>query len=82
MNNEQLDKHLDTILRASGSALRNYSLQKPIDDMRAALRAALRADNSEMRGALQSMVDDFDGCYAEGEPAMIAARKALAQTGE
>lgn len=28
--------------------------------------------------ALRQMTDDFDGCYADGEPALIAARAALA----
>lgn len=39
MNN--LDQHLDNILKASGSGLRNYSMQKIIDDMRKALNAAI-----------------------------------------
>lgn len=41
VTDEHIDKHLDAVLRASGSALKHYSLQKPIDDMRAAMRAAL-----------------------------------------
>lgn len=40
---EQIDAHLDAILRAAGSALRHYTTQKSLDDMRAALRAALSA---------------------------------------
>jgi len=40
---EQLDQHLDAILKAAGSALRHYTMQKSRDDMRAALRAALSA---------------------------------------
>ena len=36
-----IDKHLDAVLRASGSALRHYSMQKKLDDMRAAMRAAI-----------------------------------------
>jgi hypothetical protein len=47
MSQEQLDKHLDAILRASGSALRFYTMQKSIDDMRAALLAAIAAANKE-----------------------------------
>ena len=43
MKPEEIDKHLDAILRASGSALRHYSMQKSIDDMRAALRVAIDA---------------------------------------
>lgn len=38
---EELDMWLDKILRASGSALRNYSMHKPIADMREALALAV-----------------------------------------
>lgn len=41
MTDEQLDVHLDNILKASGSALKHYSMQKTKDDMRQALREAL-----------------------------------------
>lgn len=41
MTDAQIDTHLDAVLKASGSALRYYSMQKPIDDMRAAMRAAV-----------------------------------------
>ena len=44
---EQLDQHLDAILKASGSALRHYTMQKSRDDMRAALRAALSATHQQ-----------------------------------
>ena len=47
MTPEELDTHLDAILRASGSALRHYSMQKTKDDMRAALKAALEASQSQ-----------------------------------
>jgi hypothetical protein len=36
-----VDKHLDAVLRASGSALRHYSMPKTLNDMRAAMRAAM-----------------------------------------
>lgn len=39
----QIDAHLDNILRAAGSALRHYTMQKSKDDMRAALRNAILA---------------------------------------
>ena len=44
-----LDRHLDLILRASGSALKHYSMQKTKDDMRVALRSAVEAANAELR---------------------------------
>jgi hypothetical protein len=37
----QIDTHLDAVLRASGSALRHYSMVKTLADMRAAMRAAM-----------------------------------------
>ena len=37
----EINKHLDTILRASGSALRYFSTQQTIDNMRLALRRAI-----------------------------------------
>lgn len=39
----EVDKHVDAILKASGSALRHYTMQKSIDDMRAAMRRAMNA---------------------------------------
>jgi hypothetical protein len=38
---DEVDRHLDAVLRASGSALRHYTMQKSLDDMRAAMRAAM-----------------------------------------
>ena len=43
ITDQQLDEHLDTVLRASGSALRHYTLHKSREDMREALRAAICA---------------------------------------
>lgn len=36
-----IDKHLDAVLRASGSALRYFSMPKTLDDMREAMRVAM-----------------------------------------
>lgn len=38
---DELDRHLDAVLRAAGSALRHYTMQKSLDGMRAAMRAAM-----------------------------------------
>jgi len=42
MNNEtpdqRIDAALDSILRASGSSLANYTMQKSLDDMRKAMK--------------------------------------------
>lgn len=37
-----VDEHLDRVLRASGSALRNYTLPGTLEKMRSAMRAAMR----------------------------------------
>lgn len=50
-----LDRHLDNILKASGSGLRNYSMQKTIDDMRKALNAAI----AEEREACAKVADEY-----------------------
>ncbi len=42
-SDEMVDKHIDAVLRASGSGLRHYSMQKSLDDMRAAMRRAMSA---------------------------------------
>lgn len=39
-----IDKHLDAVLRASGSALRHYSLPKVLADMRSAMREAINVN--------------------------------------
>lgn len=46
-----------------------------------ALLALIEAQQRQIDGllpALRRMADDFDGCYADGEPALIAARAAIA----
>lgn len=65
MSPEEIDKHLDAILRASGSSLRHYTMQKSLDDMRAALRSALsqaEADrvNGERYRALRDHISSDD----------------------
>jgi hypothetical protein len=49
---EQIDQHLDAVLRASGSALRNYSLEKPKAEMRAAVRAIIAQARAEWEAEL------------------------------
>lgn len=38
---DEIDLYLDAVLQAAGSALRHYTMQKSLDDMRAAMRAAM-----------------------------------------
>jgi hypothetical protein len=42
LSNAVVDKYLDGVLRASGSALRYYSMHKTIENMREAMRAAIQ----------------------------------------
>jgi len=37
----EIDTALESILRASGSSLKNYTMQKTIDEMRESMRAAM-----------------------------------------
>lgn len=41
LTDAQIEHRVDGVLRAAGSALRHYTLQKSRDDMRAAMRSAL-----------------------------------------
>lgn len=43
LTDTQIDQHLNQVLTASGSSLRNYSIQHTIDRMRAAMRDVERA---------------------------------------
>lgn len=38
---------------------------------------AVTQERDELLAALQNFVKEFEGCYADGEPAMIAARAAI-----
>jgi hypothetical protein len=46
MNRERIDFHLDAILKASGSALKHYTIPLNIERMRDALRAAIAEASS------------------------------------
>lgn len=39
-----IDTHLDAVLRAAGSSLRHYTMQKSLDDMREAMRKAITGE--------------------------------------
>jgi hypothetical protein len=61
MNNEtpdqRIDAALDSILRASGSSLANYTMQKSLDDMRKAMKKIM--SDSYIAGSK----DTFDVYY-------------------
>jgi hypothetical protein len=54
MTDDWLDFYLDNILKASGSALKHYSMQKTKDDMRQALRQAIAGLESQEPAAKYS----------------------------
>ena len=63
MDVNKIDQHLNAVLRAAGSALRHYSLPKSLDDMRAAMKAAIDDATSE----LQARVTKLEAERAERE---------------
>jgi len=42
LSDERISHHLDAVLKASGSGLKNYSMHKTIEDMKQAVRAIER----------------------------------------
>lgn len=72
MEDAKIDKHLNAILNAAGSALRHYSFPKSRADMRAAMKAAL--DEAQGEGA--KAVEDLRARVAELEAELSSARAA------
>lgn len=52
---DTIDQHLDAVLRAAGSGLRYYSMQKTLDDMRAAMQTAMLAVPDDAAGGVARM---------------------------
>lgn len=69
-----LDKHLDAILKASGSALKHYSMQKTLDDMRAALQNAINEGQIEIGKELVELRDSTDRLTRELNVALNGER--------
>lgn len=57
LTTEFLDAKLDAILRASGSSLKNYSMQKTKDDMRSALSFAICEALTDYSIEIKAMVE-------------------------
>ena len=70
MDANKIDQHLNAVLRAAGSALRHYSLPKSLDDMRAAMKAAIDDATSDLQARVAEL---------EAERAERAAQKPVAQ---
>lgn len=58
METKTIDKALDDVLRAAGSGLKHYSMQKTKDDMRAAMRRAIESDpvRADLLASLEYLV--------------------------
>jgi hypothetical protein len=61
----ELDQHLDNILKASGSGLKNYSMQKTLNDMRNALKAALAVEREACAKVCEARAKDFLALYTK-----------------
>ena len=48
MNDDEIDGLIEPILKAAGTSLKNYTMWKPRDEMRRAMRAALAATLSQV----------------------------------
>ena len=70
MDANKIDQHLNAVLRAAGSTLRHYSLPKSLDDMRAAMKAAIDDATSDLQARVAEL---------EAERAERAAQKPVAQ---
>jgi hypothetical protein len=54
--NVEVDAHLDSVLRASGSSLRHYTAAKTLEDMRAAMRKAMSSAPSEIAPSMDDLM--------------------------
>lgn len=57
LSDEEIDGHLDAILKASGSGLRNYSMFKTLSDMRESMRNAIDAAIAQSKEGGRVMID-------------------------
>jgi hypothetical protein len=67
----ELVQHLDNILKASGSGLKNYSMQKTLNDMRNALKAAIAAEREACAKIVQTHLDANDDLRTKGSLASV-----------
>lgn len=56
---ERIDAALDAVLRASGSALRNYTTPKTLSEMRMAMRNSVAIFVDDERERCASLCDEF-----------------------
>ena len=69
MDANKIDQHLNAVLRAAGSELRHYSLPKSLEDMRAAMKAAV----DDATSSAQARIAELEAERAEREMQKPAA---------
>lgn len=67
---DKADAHLDSVLRASGSALRHYSMKKSVDDMRMAMATAMNSETESLRAENERLCKGLAATVAALEFAM------------
>lgn len=77
MNQQKLDQHIDALLRAAGSALRHYTMQKSLDDMRAAMKAAVEEPTFGVHRVSGGRNDRSWHCLGRGETLRAAIDAAM-----
>lgn len=75
-----IDQHLDAVLRAAGSGLRYYSMQKTLDEMRAAMRAAMDTTAEAERKACAELARS-EGAYSDQQEMAIQISEAIMRRG-
>jgi len=85
LTDEQINLHLDNVLKASGSSLQNYSFHKTLTEMRRAMRLAISADREQRQAgqepvkAWHEKADQLKKCvdYAVSGQELMVARLRL-----
>ncbi|MFD1839109.1 hypothetical protein [Paracidovorax cattleyae] len=73
MTEHELDHHLNAVLKAAGSALRHYTFQKSLDDMRAAMRSAVAAGAEDADpGYLRGLLATLEAVEERERPVIVA----------
>ena len=68
MDANKIDQHLNAVLRAAGSALHHYSLPKSLEDMRAAMKAAIDDATSDLQARVAELEAELAAARTAPEP--------------
>lgn len=80
MTDDEIDAHLDAVLRASGSALKYYSMHSTREAMRSAMRAAVAVSQSSAESLRALLADSAQ--YVTDAGLLAAIQSAIAQGGK